>query len=875
MRQVAFLLVLLFSAVLRQVEARDIAVGVFHNPPIIIKQADGKYAGIAIDVLEDIAAKQNWTLHYREQSWNDLLKELAEGKIDLLLGVAYTAERAQHFHFSKETLVTNWGVLYRSPKSDIDNLFDLRDKPVALMQGSIHSKVFLELTQGFGINVKPVPARSYTEVLAAIQAGQAEAGVVNRIFSAAHAGEYKVVPTSIVFNPVDVRFATPLDADPMVLRQIDLALNAMKQDPNSVYFSSLRRWLEGKTRTQIPVWSHYVAWGGGAVLLLGSIIIFFLRYKIRHATHALESKSRALQAEVEEHKLTANALKTSEQRWQLAVECSGDGLWDWNPLTHTVYFSPQWLNMLGLGDKDGYATIALWESRLHPDDRTMVWDTITRLLEGETPQFSSEHRLLAADGQYRWVLARGRVLQRDAHGRAERVIGTLSDISERKATQAQIEFLATRDAVTGLPNRILLSDRLQQAIVEAQRDLTQIAVLFLDLDHFKYINDSLGRHVGDALLRQVGARLEARMRKGDTVARVGGDEFIVMLKNIRSVSDVSALAGEVLRAVSESYEVEEHQLNTSCSIGVSIFPDDAKDAHALLRNADTAMYHAKEKNRNSYEFFSSDMNSRVMERLSLETALRHAVQNEQLRLHYQPVVRLADGHIVGAEALLRWQHPQRGLLAPDAFLYIAEQTGLINSIGQWVMREASSQAALWEQQYGRGLQMAVNLSVSQVRATLVTDVAKLLQDTGLAPAQFMAEITEGLLMENVRAKMEILNSLGYLGVGIAVDDFGVGYSSLSYLQRLPIDTLKIDRSFVRHLERNEDDVTIIRAILAMTRNLNLRVIAEGVETEGQRRILLNLGCEECQGYLFSRPVDASAFEALLQRGTLKQSQADG
>lgn len=858
-----FTLVCLLSPSL--LAARDLTVGVFDNPPIIIKQADDSYTGIAVDVLNAIARRQGWTLHYREQPWDNLLRELDEGKIDILVGVAYTPERAKHYHFSTETVVTNWGVVYRHPKVDINGLFDLRNKSVALMKGSIHTKVFGEMTQGFGIATKTVLTGSYAEVLKEVEAGRADAGVVNRIFSAAHAAEYKVVPTSIIFNPVDIRYAAPKNGDVGILDQIDSNLAAMKRDSNSAYFASLRHWLEGRARPQLPPWWLYAVWAAAALALLVVATIVFLRHKIQHATHALNLKTQALAEEVEEHTATSTALKASEQRWQFAVESSGDGLWDWNPIHNTVFYSPQWLNILGLNDKENNASIELWESRLHPDDRVQVWDTITRLLAGDSVQFSSEHRLLAADGQYRWVLARGRVIQRTAEGRAERVIGTLSDIGERKAAQAQIEYLATRDPVTDLPNRILLSDRLQQAIAEAQRASSQIALLFLDLDHFKYINDSLGDHVGDALLRQVAMRIESRMRKGDTVARVGGDEFIVMLKDMRTVTDVSALAGQILRAVAEPYEVEEHRLNTSCSIGISLFPDDAKDAQTLLRNADIAMYHAKGKTRNSFEFFSTEMNSRVVERLNLETSLRHALERGELRLHYQPVVRLADGHTVGAEALLRWQHPERGLLMPDAFLYVAEQTGLIHGIGEWVLHTACIQAKRWEKELGVALQMAVNLSVSQVREPLTAQLATLLRDTDLAPQNLMLEITEGLFLENVRVKTEILNAVGYLGVGIAIDDFGVGYSSLSYLQRLPIDTLKIDRSFVRYLERNEDDVAIVRAILAMTQNLTLRVIAEGVETEGQRKILRELGCQECQGYLFSRPIDAEAFATLLRQ----------
>ncbi len=881
MRQLVGLFIWLFFLSPCLVLARDLTVGVFDNPPIIIKQANGRYTGIAVDVLDAIARQQGWTLQYREQPWDDLLQELDEGKIDILVGAAYTPERAKQYRFSTQTVVTNWAVVYRNPKADINSLFDLRNKSVALMKGSIHTKVFGEMTQGFGITTRTVSASSYAQVLREVEAGRADAGVVNRIFSAAHAAEYKVVPTTIIFNPVDIRYAAPKSGDVAILDQIDSSLAAMKRDSNSAYFVSLRHWLEGRARPQLPHWWMYAVWGAVALGLLVVAIIVFLRHRIRRATHALSLKTQALAQEVEEHKLTASALKASEQRWQFAVESSGDGLWDWNPIQNTVFYSPQWLTMLSLDDKENNATIELWESRLHPDDRVQVWETIDRLLAGDTAQFSSEHRLLAADGQYRWVLARGRVVQRAADGRAERVIGTLSDIGERKAAQAQIEYLATRDPVTDLPNRILLSDRLQQAIAEAQRAASQIALLFLDLDHFKYINDSLGHHVGDALLRQVAVRIEARMRKGDTVARVGGDEFIVMLKNMRTVTDVSALASQVLRTVSEPYVVEEHRLNTSCSIGISLFPDDAKDAQTLLRNADIAMYHAKDKSRNSFEFFSTEMNSRVVERLNLETALRHALERGELRLHYQPVVRLDDGRIVGAEALLRWQHPQRGLLMPDAFLYVAEQTGLIHGIGEWVLRTACIQAKRWEQELGAALQMAVNLSVSQVREPLTAQLAGLLRDTGVAPHNLMLEITEGLFLENVRAKTEILNAVGYLGVGIAIDDFGVGYSSLSYLQRLPIDTLKIDRSFVRYLERNEDDVAIVRAILAMTQNLTLRVIAEGVETEGQRTILRELGCLECQGYLFSRPVDVDAFAALIRQQQInpvsqyQQSRWDG
>lgn len=842
--------------------AREVTVGVFDNPPIVFEISPGKPAGIAIDILDEIARKEGWTLRYRHAPWDTLLSELGEGKLDVLVGIAYTQERATKFRFTEQTLVTNWGVLYHHPNRPITSLMDLNGKRVASMRRSTHTQAFVALANSFGLKVNVLEVDSYDQVLEKVATGEADAGVVNRIFSAVGADRYKVAPTSIVFNPIDVRYASPRSVDPAIARAIDNHLSRLKADPSSVYYASLHRWLEGKNHSATPRWIIYLLAGSAGALALALGVAALLRRRVRQATHALARKAQALEREVAEHTRTASALRTSEDRWQFALEGSGDGVWDWDPSTNRVFYSRQWRRMLGY-DEDVGDTLDVWQTRLHPEDRDRAWDAVSKVLDGTEEQLNIEHRLLCRDGDYKWVLGRGKVVQRDAAGKPLRMIGTMTDIGQIKAAQAQIEYLATRDPLTELPNRLLLGDRLEQTIYSAQRDGTTLALMFLDLDRFKYINDSLGHQIGDELLRQVATRILAHVRKEDTVSRLGGDEFVVMLKGVRDLRDVSHVARTILESVSAPYEVEGHQLNTSCSIGISLFPADARDAQTLMRNADTAMYHAKDAGRNRYQFFSPEMNQRAVERLSLENDLRRALERDEFHLLYQPVVRVDSGAIVGVEALLRWHHPERGVVGPALFLAVAEETGLMDAIGAWVLEEACRQGALWQRQFDTPLRVAVNLSVSQVRPAITGQIRELLARTGFDAEWLELEITEDLLMENFEANADVLRAIGDLGVGIAIDDFGVGYSSLSYLQRLPIDTVKIDRSFVHDLPRSKDTATIVRAIMAMTNALRLRTVAEGVEIPEQLAMLTHLGCDEYQGFRFSPPVEAAEIEQLL------------
>ncbi|MEO5676287.1 MAG: EAL domain-containing protein, partial [Usitatibacter sp.] len=416
----------------------------------------------------------------------------------------------------------------------------------------------------------------------------------------------------------------------------------------------------------------------------------------------------------------------------------------------------------------------------------------------------------------------------------------------------------------GLPNRVLLHDRLEQGVVNAARHHTGFAFMFIDLDRFKTINDSLGHHVGDELLKAVADRLQSCVRASDTVARLGGDEFAVILENLRDDDDEGAqqVAEKMIASMGSPMLIEGQALNTSCSIGISIFPTDGRDSGSLMKNADVAMYYAKEKGRNNYQFFSSDMNSRAQERLSVENYLRLALRRNELVLHYQPRMNVASGDLVGVEALIRWQHPRRGLLSPDKFIEVAEDSGLIVPIGEWVLETACAQIRAWQASVKPGLRISVNLSVGQVvnGERLYRAVEQAMQRSEIPAATLELELTESHLMQNIEEKAALLNRLGALGVGLAIDDFGTGYSSLSYLKQLPVDSIKIDSSFVRDIGVDPDDEAIIKAIVAMAHSLRLSVVAEGVETEAQLRRLQALECDEYQGFLESPALPAADFE---------------
>ena len=455
----------------------------------------------------------------------------------------------------------------------------------------------------------------------------------------------------------------------------------------------------------------------------------------------------------------------------------------------------------------------------------------------------------------------------DRDGQVTGAVIVFHDVSVARSMVLEMSHLAQHDDLTDLPNRLLLSDRLTQAISLARRNRHQLAVLFLDLDGFKHINDSLGHSIGDKLLQSVAARLLACVRKSDTISRQGGDEFVILLPEVTHAADVAISAAKIIAELKKAHTIGEHRLRVTGSIGLCTCPDNGEDAETLIKNADTAMYHAKQCGRDNYQFFRPDMNLQAVERQSLECQLRYALERQELLLHYQPKVNLKTGAITSVEALVRWQHPERGLLLPGQFLTIAEDAGMIVAIGEWVLREACRQTREWLDAGLLAVPVAVNISSLEFRSEqFLEGVQAALKNTCLDPRYLELELTETVLMRHAESTAYALGQLKAIGVRLAVDDFGTGYSSLSYLTRFPIDTLKLDRSFVHNIIDSSDAAIVVSAVISMGNSLKHRVIAEGVETQEQLAFLHANGCEEGQGYYFSRPVVAQQFAKLLETG---------
>lgn len=561
------------------------------------------------------------------------------------------------------------------------------------------------------------------------------------------------------------------------------------------------------------------------------------------------------------------ALRESEERYSLAVLGANDGLWDWNLQSGEIYYSSRWKAMLGFSDLEITSKPDEWFNRIHPEDVERVKAEINGHLEGKTQQFQSEFRMLHKDGNYRWMLTRG-VALRDQRG-TYRMAGSQTDITERKLAEEQLLHNAFYDALTNLPNRALFLDRLAGAAARSKAHIKRgrpalYAVLFLDLDRFKVINDSLGHPLGDQLLIDLAKRLQNCLRPGDTVARFGGDEFTILVEDISDVRDAIKVAERVQQELKLPFILDSRDVFTSVSIGIAVSSEDQDNENDLLRNADAAMYRAKEKGKSRYEMFDKSMHGRALALLHLETDLRRALERNELRIFYQPVVSIQDATILGFEALVRWQHPQRGLLLPDQLIPLAEETGLIVPIGYSVLRQACLEMHGWHKQFDVYPFLSVNISAKQfMQKDLIDQLRAILQETGFDPHYLKLEITESIIMEDTEGSLELLQKLKELHVQLLVDDFGTGYSSLNYLHKFPIDTLKVDRTFVSSGTEGEN-WEIVRAIISLAHNLGMDVIAEGVETENQKQQLISLGCNKGQGFLFARPLSSEDVPVTLE-----------
>jgi diguanylate cyclase (GGDEF)-like protein/PAS domain S-box-containing protein len=568
--------------------------------------------------------------------------------------------------------------------------------------------------------------------------------------------------------------------------------------------------------------------------------------------------------DITERKKAEDALRESEERYALAASGANDGLWDWDLRNGKVYYSYRWKSMLGYSDKELGDRPDEWFRRVHPDDLTELEAKIAVHVNGRSPHFEGEYRILHKDGTYRWVLSRGLAV-RKLDGHAYRMAGSQTDITLRKKAEEQLVYDAFHDTLTGLPNRALFLNRLQHVIsTSLRRTDVRYAVLFLDLDRFKIINDSLGHGIGDEILTTVGRQLSDCLRPGDTIARLGGDEFAVLLANISELKDAIDVTERIHKNLAVPLTVQGHEVFCSISIGVALGADQYERPEQVLRDADIAMYLAKAKGSGCYEVFNAEIHAKILDRQQLEGDLRKALDEKQLLLHYQPIINLKTRRLIGFEVLVRWNHPKRGLLYPLEFIPLAEENGLINVMGEWILRESCREMRVMQERYPTDppLKMSVNISGKQFdRLDLADTVSNILNETGLNPATLVFEITESMIMSNVDAAIATMGRLRDMGVHIHIDDFGTGYSSLSYLHNFPINALKIDRSFISKLSTTGENQEIILSIISLAKSLNFDVIAEGVELTHQLSTIEDLRCQYGQGFLFAQPMGLHEIDA--------------
>jgi len=565
-------------------------------------------------------------------------------------------------------------------------------------------------------------------------------------------------------------------------------------------------------------------------------------------------------------------LRSGEERWRAALEATGDGIWEWDISSGTCSLSPAWRKILGYApDELDAGTMLEWQALIHPEDRGDVTTSINACGTGEPGWFSHEYRIRCRDGHWKWVLSRGAVVERGHDGTARRLIGTLSDISHKKNAEQEIWHRANHDPLTGLPNRSFFLDRLNYEVMQAKRSGQTFAVMFIDLDRFKEVNDLYGHSAGDLLLNNVADALKSSVRESDTVARLGGDEFTVLLRATTDSTQVELIAEEILKRLAEPMHIAGHAVHVSASIGVTFFPKDATSPDDLIRNADQAMYVAKNAGRDCCRFFSQKMQDEVVARIRITNDL-HDASDGQLQLYFHPIVEMKTGSIVKAEALLRWRHPTHGMLQPDHFIHLAEEAGLINRIGDWVFTEAATAALRLSDLCAGEFQISLNkspLEFSSKNSLPKMDWIMHLKEIGLDPGRCIVEITEGLLLHATSETMDLIASFRQAGIQFALDDFGTGYSSMSYLANYNVDYLKIDKSFVTRCGENGSSAAIVEVMILLAHKLGLKVVAEGVETWEQHDWLHAAGCDFSQGYLYSRPLELEALEQLVRKSHLQ------
>ena len=853
-------------------------------PPYIFSAAAGRPAGFEVELLQlveqDTRLKFIWTL---TESGN-VLSLLQSNQVDLISSVNIPEARKMDFMFSRPYLQSKAILFVAADNYHIQSIDSLAGNRVGIRQGAFSEYVAMQSTYPLNLSYFP----NSRELLQAVADRKIDAAI-----SDAYAGYYflyqlqleqsvKAMGTEI-FSQSFSFAARQNDAD--VLQIINASLERLqaggKIDALQEKWFGKQNLFFGLSREELR---YYAASALAAILLIVSFAFFFiflLRRKVAQGTAKIAGQRDELQKAYQEmaaqnEELLAQdemlgqqnlLLQASEETFRLAVEASNDILFDWDLATNRFSCAERWAERFGVPATGETFSMSRLLERVHPEDREVRSLALSRHLQGLAPYFICEYRLRTADGGYFWVKSRGKAVK-DHAGIPTRIVGAITDINEAKLREERISTLAYFDPLTGLPNRASFMERLRDELAEEN---ARGSLLLIDLDNFKFLNDSMGHDCGDALLCELGHRLLDVAGRTNMVARISGDEFVVFLLHMADIPTVEAFARQLTQTMTQPFIFAGQKLFCTISIGIVRYPEDGTDSSKLFRDADTALHNAKEEGKNTFRFFTGWMRERIFQRMSIESGLRQALQNNELLLHYQPIVDTQNSRIVGLEALVRWNSPEHGSVPPLTFIPVAEETGRIIPIGRWVLQTACLFMKNLSQQGFPSLFIAVNISARQIYQTnFVSEVKAILQETGLPPSQLELEITESVLIDSFEQNVSKLLELKELGVKIALDDFGTGYSSLTYLKNLPIHKLKIDKSFVDDLAEGGPNAAILDAIVHLSRCLELKVVAEGVETPIQKAELTRHGCVLMQGFLFSAAIPAEEIRETLESGSKGQ-----
>ena len=842
-----------------------VRVGVYDNPPKIFLGNDGQPSGIFGDLLREVAREEGWLLQAVVCEWQDCLAQVQAGYIHLMPDVARTPERETRFRFLPTPALHSWSQVYRHPSIKADSLLDLQGKRVAHLQGAVQQAFFANLLHSFDIQVTWVPADSLAQAFERVQRKQADVALANVHYGDWKAASAQLLGTSIMFQPAALHVVSGLQTNPAWLQAVDQRLAQWKVNPTSTYHTTLRRWGSPETPPGMPAHLYGVMLAGAGALALLALAVAWLRREVAGKTQSIRASEARLNTILDSVD-AAIYIKGPDFRYRYANRKLAQ------------LFNTTADQVVGQRDEDFFDR--------RTADNMRQFDS--RVLAEKT-RISAEERVRQLGGSDEQVYWSVKMPLLDESGHAYALCGISTDLTEQRQATEAIYRLAYFDPLTQLPNRRALTDRMARDMAQAQRNGRNGALVFMDLDHFKEVNDLLGHAAGDTLLRTIATRLGHNLRATDTLARVGSDEFVLLLSDLdgdrEQAADQALRIAQQLKACFDApVQLAERQHTVSASMGIALFSDATDTPDNLLRWADMAMYAAKDGGRNQIRFFNADMQTRAETHAALLQDVRRAIQHGEFVLRYQPEVD-SRGQLCGIEALVRWQHPSQGLVSPGAFITAIENTDLMVPLGQNILRMACAQLAQWQRPPQPSApnskamphaashaalhtapapahwRLAINISARQFHhAQFVDHVQQVLAQTQADPRRIELELTEGLLLDNVDNVIEKMTQLQALGIAFSLDDFGTGYSSLSYLKRLPLYKIKIDQSFVRDLDSNTNSQAIVRTIVALGDSLDLKVIAEGVETPAQHTQLRQLGCQQYQGYWFSRPVTAQELQ---------------